>query len=80
MWQAYSSPVGLEVAASDLDAFKRKFYSERAKARLEGIYEFDSLQLITPPADVEGKWWIVRNANGGQIQPEEQRGTGEEKP
>lgn len=71
LWEAYSSPVGIEVASSDLISFKRRFYAERAKARAEGIYEFDALQLMTPPPDIQGKWWIVRNTDG-QVQSEEQ--------
>lgn len=77
LWEAWSSPVGIEVVVSDKEAFKRRFYSERAKAREEGCYEFDCLQLITPPADVENKWWIVKHE---QTSGEEAGGAGEEVP
>lgn len=61
MWEAWSAEVGVEVAVSDIELFKRRFYAERAKAREEGVLEFDSLQLISPPPDVHGKLWIVKN-------------------
>lgn len=60
LWQARMSKIGIEVAVSDIHAFKRRFYSERMAARNEGNLEFDCLQLISPPPDVTGKLWIVK--------------------
>lgn len=60
LWQAVMSTYGIEVAVSDIEAFKRRFYVERNRARDAGNFEFDSLQLISPPPDVEGKLWIVK--------------------
>ena len=62
LWAAVASPCGVEVASNDLEATKRKFYSERAKAREEGNFEFDCLQMVSPPPDVTGKLWIVHHA------------------
>lgn len=61
MWEAVTSKVGVEVATSDVEAFKRKFYSERAKAREEGCFEFDVLAVVMPPPTVTGKIWVVQN-------------------
>ena len=69
MWQAYATEHGLEVAVSDEAAFKRRFYAERAKARAEGCFDLDVLKLITPPPDVTGKLWIVKD---GQVQRTEE--------
>ena len=60
-WQALEAKIGVEVEATDTAVFKRKFYSERAKAREEGINDFDCLQLISPPADTTNKLWIVHD-------------------
>lgn len=66
LWDAYSSEVGLVIVTTDTEVFKRKFYSERAKAREEGIFEFDTLQLVSPPPDVINRLWIVRTHGGTQ--------------
>lgn len=63
LWEAWNASIGIEISVSDTAAFKRKFYAERAKAREEGITEFDSLQLISPPIDIADKLWIVRIYN-----------------
>lgn len=77
LWEAWSSEVGIEIVTSDPEAFKRRFYKERADARTEGILEFDSLQLITPPADKVNKIWIVKH---GQVQREKEGEANEEEP
>lgn len=60
LWQAVTSKCGVEVAVSEPEAFKRKFYAERTKAREEGCFDFDCLQLCSPPPDVLGKLWIIK--------------------
>lgn len=60
MWEAYASKVGVEVVCSDIEVFKRRFYAERNKAREEGCFDFDNLQVISPPPDVTGRIWIVK--------------------
>ena len=61
LWRALESKLGIEVATNDVEAFKRRLYSSRAKARQDGNLAFDSLQFITPPAESDTKLWIVRN-------------------
>lgn len=78
LWEAWTAAIGVEVAVSDVPAFKRRFYAERASAREEGITEFDILQLISPPPDVIGKMWIVKELKNEQVGRKEQGQTGEE--
>lgn len=74
LWEAVNSPLGVEVKVSDKEAFKRRFYSERAKARTEGIFDFERLQLLTPQPITENTWWIYH----GQVQSKKQGEVGEE--
>ena len=85
LWQALTAEVGLEIVTSNPEAFKRKFYATRAKAREDGNYSFDELSLLVPPADQQNKLWIVHNGQtqekdlkDGQTQPKEEGGTREE--
>ena len=76
LWQALTAEVGLEVVTNNPEGFKRKFYTERAKAREQGNFSFDELSLILPPSDKQhNKVWIVHN---GQVQRTEEGNPGEE--
>lgn len=83
LWRALETSVGLEVESSDIEAFKRRLYTVRNKARESGNQAFNSLQFITPPpiagAKAEIRIWIVKdeesregglNGAGENTQPE----------
>lgn len=55
--QAAATPHGIEVAVSDVAAFKRRFYSVRA-ANSPTDPELSSVSLLTCPTDPEGKVWL----------------------
>jgi hypothetical protein len=64
LWRALETPVGLEVESSDIEAFKRRLYSVRNKAREKGNDSFNCLQFITPPlidSRADTRLWIVKD-------------------
>lgn len=78
LWKAVETKLGIEVSVSHRDLFSRKFYAERAKAREEGIFDFDCLVLVTPQPYKKDTWWIVKDRDRGQAQRKEQGKTGTE--
>lgn len=60
MNQAMETEHGIEVAVSDVEVFKRRFYAARAKAQ-STTPDLATLTLNTCPTDPTGKVWLRRN-------------------
>lgn len=65
MSQALASEFGIEIAVSDVEVFKRRFYAARAKVK-DTDPDLSNISLNTCPTDPFGRVWLThkRSANG----------------
>lgn len=59
MYEALHSSFGVEVAVSDVETFKRRFYKARKAAIERGEDGLEPVSLRTCPTDPDGKVWIT---------------------
>ena len=76
MERALVSPLGIQCQASDVEAFKRQFYSIRAKAREIGDTRFDILSCVTAPESPQTLIWLVRENTNGETKSGPGEGNG----
>ena len=60
---ALEADFGVVILTTNPDAFKRRFYAQRAEARAKGEDLYDRLSLVTSPDNPSNELWIVKGLN-----------------
>ncbi len=62
--QALDEKLGVILACSSPEQFKKRFYILRQSLRKAGVNSYDCLSVRTSPINPGGEVWLVKNENG----------------